>query len=115
MIILILRRLEFGEDIDDKDDVDDKQDDIAFCGDDDDDDDDDDVMFEEVRARGRTGTNAPSQSLTAADWLKRALSALIVMMMSMSMMVIVMIKMLMSKRALSDHIMAMMMIRTKTR
>ena len=112
MIILILRRLEFGEDIDDKDDVDDKQDDIAFCGDDDD---DDDVTFEEVRARGRTGTNAPSQSLTAADWLKRALSALIVMMMSMSMMMIVMIKMLMSKRALSDHIMAMMMIRTKTR
>ena len=114
MIILILRRLEFGEDIDDKDDVDDKQDDIAFCGDDDDDD-DDDVMFEEVRTRGRTGTNAPSQSLTAADWLKRALSALIVMMMSKSMMMIVMIKMLMSKRALSDHIMAMMMIRTKTR
>ena len=110
MTILILRRLEFGEDIDDKDDVDDKQDDIAFCGDD-----DDDVMFEEVRARGRTGTNAPSQWLTAADWLKRALSTLIVMMMSMSMMMIVMIKMLMSKRALSDHIMAMMMIRTKTR
>ena len=32
--------------------------------------------FEEVKARGRTGTNAPSQWLTAADCLKRALSAL---------------------------------------
>ena len=61
------------------DDVDDDDDDYDVIGDDG----DDDVTFEEVRARGRTGTNAPSQSLTAADWLKRALSALIVMMMIM--------------------------------
>ena len=41
-----------------------------------DDDDDDDVTdCEEVSLRGRTRTNAPSESLTAADWLKRALSA----------------------------------------
>ena len=39
-------------------------------------DDDDDVTdCEEVSLRGRTRTNAPSESLTAADWLKRALSA----------------------------------------
>ena len=41
-----------------------------------DDHDDDDVTdCEEVSLRGRTRTNAPSESLTAADWLKRALSA----------------------------------------
>ena len=38
-------------------------------------DDDDEVTdCEEVNLRGRTRTNAPSESLTAADWLKRALS-----------------------------------------
>ena len=43
---------------------------------DDDDHDDDDVTdCEKVSLRGRTRTNAPSESLTAADWLKRALSA----------------------------------------
>ena len=76
MLILVMMTMRDGGDV--FDDVEGEQDDDADLGDDDDgqDDDDDDVTVEEVKARGRTGTNAPSQSLTAADWLKRALSAL---------------------------------------
>ena len=49
-------------------------DDDVHDGDDHGDDDDDVTDCEEVNLRGRTRTNAPSESLTAADWLKRALS-----------------------------------------
>ena len=52
--------------------IDDHDDDVH---DDNDHDDDDVTDCEEVSLRGRTRTNAPSESLTAADWLKRALSA----------------------------------------